>query len=323
MLAEKYFLVNRKDKSLPTYIARTKIHSNVTGGVLCEFGTKHNGILGYVGDLISLVTLTWKSRIIRKSVIINKPKRIFAPLMLKLVGNKIIYDLNDMLDTKSQLGRFYSVKCRILFSIADTVIFESEEYRDYCIENKYIDEKKTAIIEDVVIETNYDPNVKENIIIWIGSPETSEILLKYIDFIKEVQKNYIWILYGISSKVRDCLDKAQIKYSYKQKYDSVDMNKLMEIAKFGFAPMRKEKIDEFRGNFKIKNYLSKGVVPIAQRMRMHERLITNKSNGILFDENTIMVESQNLKSYEKISINSIKTVKKFDRNYLIKKYNQV
>jgi hypothetical protein len=196
---------------------------------------------------------------------------------------KTFIDVNDPLHLHELLGRFSEIKFRIFMAIVDGAIFESLEYQKYCEKWAL---KKYAIIEDTpqfeISLINY--SAREFYVVWFGSPETSNVLLSYIDHLKLFSENgyKVWLL-GAAQDVVEKIKENGVSVKLTEKYDHKILIDIVSSATFSFVPMPNTNLFSLRGNLKAKMSLACGCLTIASKLAMHERLIDNYRNGYLFN----------------------------------------
>ena len=241
---------------------------------------------------------------------IKQDSLILIFLIRKILNIKVIFDLNDPLHLFTYVGE---EKCIKLINFVDYTIFESPEYRDF-LKNKY--SVKSIVIEDTpqfeYIFTNY--SVREKVVVWVGSPVTSNILLEFIPHILELNRNgYKIKLIGASIQVNKTLLNAGISTILIEKYDHNKMVEILSTAKLAFVPMFNENLYLLRGNLKAKISMACGCLVIASNNKMHKRIIRDGENGFLFDSydefyNILKDKLTNTLEVDKIAFNGNKYV---------------
>lgn len=314
------FLVKEGNTNLPTFNARTLKHSRVLeNSEVLVIASKKKWKIKWPGDVLNLLNVIMEKKIIFHKIIINKPKNVLELILLKLFLNEIIVDINDRMDTKEQLGIFNKIKLRLIFNLADKIIFESPEYFEYLSYKKIIsNNKRKIILEDIIENREINYASKKDSVIWIGSQHTSTELLKIKQLLLVLNDKYKIIFLGISNEVMWEMEKIGLKFEYKIDYDLRDISEKCMVSKFGLAPMELRTVNKVRGNLKIKIYMSYGVIPICTKMQMHERLIKEGVNGffIEYNQNNFqkIADIDAIKS-ESMSMKCIKSVAFFNEEY--------
>ncbi len=229
----------------------------------------------------------FKIKFIRKNaaaIYFIKPTSILALIVSRyFFGLKTFIDVNDPLHLHQFLGRFSEIKIRIFMAIVDGVIFESLEYQNYCEKWSL---KNYTLIEDTpqfeISLVNY--SARERYVVWFGSPQTSNVLLSFIDHLKLFSKKgyKVWLL-GAAKDVVEKIKENGISVKLTEKYDHKILIETLSSATFSFVPMPNTNLFSLRGNLKAKLSMACGCLTIASNLPMHERLIDNYRNGYLFN----------------------------------------
>jgi glycosyltransferase involved in cell wall biosynthesis len=220
-----------------------------------------------------------------KIAIMIKPNSPLLILFLRILGVKIILDINDPIHLRLYSGRFGGLKFKAMMMISSFNIFESEEYLHYW-GDKYI--KKSVVIEDTPQhETKYN-NYKErhNRIIWVGSPATSKILLGSQDCFASFYHFGVrdLLLLGADKEVASEISKTtNLRVENIISYNIELMTNELSSSRYAFCPSDDTPFYSLRGNLKAKIMMSHGCITFAKDLAMHKRLIENGYNGFLFE----------------------------------------
>lgn len=234
---------------------------------------------------------------------------------------KTFIDVNDPLHLPEHLGRFSKYKFKLMLMISNGAIFESQEYKNYYEKNI---NKKSILIEDTpqfeISFINY--HQRQPLVIWYGSPETSKVLLEYIQFLKEFSKYGYKILFlGASPELIDQISKNGVNVELIKTYDHKLLVDTVSMAAISFIPMPNTESYALRGNLKAKFSMACGCITIASNLPMHSRLITNDLNGYLFDGfEDFSIILKKINEDLKGNINKIGRVANFE---VISKFNRI
>lgn len=214
--------------------------------------------------------------------LIVKPNSIVIILIIRYILRiHVIVDINDPLHLPEFNGH---LKTLLILKLSNFIIFESPEYRSFWKLKKL---PNSAIIEDTpqheCIYTNYIKRNKD--VIWVGSPETSKVLLDFIPHLTLFNALGFRIkILGGSSSVIHSLICNKIKLVSIDRYDNNTLLDELAISQISFIPMPNIDIFNLRGNLKAKISMGCGCLTIASKNAMHDRLITNHITGIVFED---------------------------------------
>ena len=219
-----------------------------------------------------------------KIAIMIKPDSPLLILFLRILGLKIIVDINDPIHLRLYSGRFGGLKFKAIMMISSFNIFESEEYLHYW-GDKYIN--NSVVIEDTPQHVTKYNNYKErhNRIIWVGSPTTSKILLESSDCFESFYHCGVRdiLLLGADTEVASEIAKiSNLRVQNIISYDIELMRKELSSSRYAFCPSNDSPLYALRGNLKAKIMMSHGCITFAKDIAMHKRLIDNGYNGFLF-----------------------------------------
>lgn len=252
-------------------------------------------ILGYVINLFRFFKYLISLDRRRSTVFIFiKPIYIFPVFVTRLFGFRdISLDINDPYHHPMILG---FAKTFILFILAPKKIFESIEYYNYCSRSKLLKPflNSTAIIEDSPQHTTKaDLSRKEPIVVWFGSPTTSQCLLPYLSILRLWrQQGFTLILMGASSAVSTKIYDAGISHTLVEQYNFEELSEVLIRSQISFVPMPiGDPLFELRGNLKAKLAMSFACCVFAADLAMHRRLILSGHDGILFSTQDELSES--------------------------------
>lgn len=278
-----------------------------------NFQNKLKKKLVYISNLIKVLKKYSK----HKSILyVVKPLSPIEILILRIFINlKVVVDINDPMHLKNFLGNFSKLKFYLIIFFANGVIFESKENHE--IWKKYC-KNKSCVIEDT---PQFLPNdslayvERQKKLLWVGSPETSITLVGASDAIKAFQDaGYLIRLMGASHDVIKKLQTNGILVENTFKYSRDQMVKNMKNCSICFIPMPNEDLFNLRGNLKAKLPMSMGSIVVAQKNKMHKRLITNDFSGYLFENDRdircILHKLEDKKKNNYIRLNAIKHIKK-------------
>ena len=238
------------------------------------------GLYRYFFYLSQLATLKYVKH--KKVVaLINKPPSILLILIIRhMLRIPVIVDINDPIHLPEYYGY---AKTSLILKFSNYIIFESPEYSDYWKKRKI---SLFSVIEDTpqieCIFINYEQRLKQ--VIWVGSPATSQDLLEFIPHFLLFNKFGFNIkLLGASSNVVQILLNSNIDLTPVYTYDSKSLIDELSLSAVAFVPMPNSDKYNFRGNLKAKISMGCGCLTIATANKMHERLISNKQTGYLFN----------------------------------------
>ena len=166
-------------------------------------------------------------------------------------------------------------KTFVLFILTPKKIFESIEYYNYCSRNDLLKPflYRTAIIEDSPQHTTKaDLSRKEPIVVWFGSPTTSECLLPYMSILRLWRTlGFTLILMGASSAVSTKFDIAGISHTLVDQYNFEELSEVLQRSQISFVPMPiGDPLFELRGNLKAKLAMSFACCVFAADLAMLE-----------------------------------------------------
>lgn len=213
-----------------------------------------------------------------------KPNSVLLLLISKYVLSlKTFIDVNDPLHLPEHLGYFSKLKFKLMLMIVNGAVFESQEYKLYCEKNI---SKNSILIEDTpqfeISFINYAQ--RQPVVIWYGSPETSMVLISYLEYIKEFARyGYEICLLGASPEVVHLIGESGVHVKLVEKYDHESLVNQVSAATIAFIPMPNKDSFALRGNLKAKLSMACGCITIASNLSMHSRLIANQVDGYLFD----------------------------------------
>lgn len=201
-------------------------------------------------------------------------------LILRTLGFKNVIDINDPYHLSEFIGK---KNFRLLLRFSDHCIFESIEYLAFC--NGLFAVPPSSVIEDscqreVILPTN----PRNRSVVWVGSPVTSEILLRNLNYLKLfVSFGYSVALWGVSEAVVKALRSSGLVFEYKNQYSFEQLQFVLGQTLFSFIPADEREITQLRGNLKAKISMSFGAIPIAKRIPMHSRLIDDSVDGFTYE----------------------------------------
>lgn len=213
-----------------------------------------------------------------------KPSSILLLLYCRyLLGLKTFIDVNDPLHLPEHLGRFAKIKFYLFLKIANGIVFESPEYQSYCRKFNII----SAVIEDTpqfeISFINYKNREPE--VVWFGSPETSKILLNYLEHLKAFTSyGYKITLLGAQIDIVNAIKDYGVKVNLIESYDHQLLVKTVSEASISFIPMPNTASYNLRGNLKLKLSMACGCIAVASNLPMHSRLVSSGINGYLFND---------------------------------------
>lgn len=212
-----------------------------------------------------------------------KPHSLLILIVARLfLGFKVYIDVNDPLHLSEHLGTFSRFKFWAYMKICTGAVFESEEYADF---NKEFNEK-IKIIEDTpqfeIAYTNY--RLRKEQVVWFGSPEASKDLIKYIELFKKFNVHGVKIvLLGVDSKIISIFKSEKIDFVFFDSYSHSDLINILGESFYSFVPMPNIPLYSLRGNLKVKFAMASGCIVIASDLNMHKRLIENRIDGFIFE----------------------------------------
>ncbi len=219
-----------------------------------------------------------------QGVVVVKPNSCIHVYALRLIfGVRVVVDINDPMHLDLYLGRG---KFKRLLLAANAVIFESEEYSRLI--SRWL-KCEYAVIEDTpqqdtVVSPESFP--RQNVLVWFGSPATSEVLYQQREALKKIQALGVSInLLGLGKEVECALINDGLEFQSVRSYDRDVLVKFCREAKFCIVPSPATDEYKLRGNLKAKIGMAMGCVVIASDLRMHRRLIVDGVNGYLYDSN--------------------------------------
>lgn len=219
----------------------------------------------------------------KKYLYFIKPHSLLILISARLFfGFKVYIDVNDPLHLPEHLGAFSRFKFWAYMKICTGAVFESKEYANF---NNEFNEKIT-IIEDTpqfeVVYTNY--RLRKEQVVWFGSPEASKDLIKYIELFKEFNLYGIRIiLLGADRKIISIFKLEKIDFIFFDSYNHSDLKNILSESFYSFVPMQNSPLYSLRGNLKVKFAMASGCIVIASDLDMHNRLIENRVDGFIFE----------------------------------------
>ena len=212
-----------------------------------------------------------------------KPLSPLLILWLRCMGYKVFSDVNDPIHLPEHLGEHAWLKTYSILRFSNGVIFESPEYRMFWAKCFL---SKSTVIEDTpqftTIFSNYETRLKR--VVWFGSPETSVVLLQFVDTLLVFQSfGYELLLMASGPMVQEKLKQAGLFFRVVDSYSHPELVETLSSSAIAFVPMPDNNPSFLlRGNLKAKFPMACGCVTIASDIPMHKRLIEHKKTGYLF-----------------------------------------
>ncbi len=260
-----------------------------------------------------------KKEIINKNnnsvVYFIKPRSIFLIFVVRfLLRLKIYLDVNDPLHRKEHLGFCSKIRFIHMLKLTHGVVFESDEYRNYCKE--WFRGPVKTIEDTPQFEISFINFAKrKRRVLWFGSPATSKMLTQFVSHFIEINRlGFEILLLGADPAVVEYLRSEGADVNSVPEYSHIDLLTEASDSMFCFVPMVHSEEFELRGNLKAKFGMAAGCITIASDLMMHRRLIVHGTDGFLFSnfqqfqQISRLVLKKNLTDLTKIAHNSNKKI---------------
>jgi hypothetical protein len=239
---------------------------------------------------------------------------IFAVLIYRLIGIKVIYDIDDQPERgKSFLGYLF-----ILF-LSSVITVDNEARKNYW--RKFLFFKKIEVINDVadtidseIISIRSRELINKNNFFWLGHSSNLPSLFAFIEFCKTNTEQYKLTI-SIEEEAIESWKKIYPFITFIPWFESVAFENSIDAA-FMILNHNFDKASKLKSDNKMVLAILAGFVPIVSRTPAYEKLAKGiDADYLLFDELYQIPQIAN--HLKKINISDFhkKTVRYVDLNY--------
>lgn len=212
---------------------------------------------------------------------------LWAEHLFKLLGKKLIFDLDDALfihkQNKTNPFRWNKTgRIEKILGISDLVIAGNDWIRDECIR---IGAKKGVhidVAEEVMELEKRTMGSSENNrlrVLWLGSPTTSKYLKIIEQALQKLQEKINLDIYLVGSDVT-------LQFAFQAKrvdWSLENEKKYLSICDIGLMPLPDEIWSKGKCGGKARTYMAAGLIPIVSNIGYNQTLIKNGARGFLCD----------------------------------------
>jgi glycosyltransferase involved in cell wall biosynthesis len=267
-----------------------KLSKKVFNAVICK-GHFFNFNFGHYGRELEFILKSsfYDVLFVQKSI----SKKIFlCSKLMKLLGKKIIYDLDDPAYQSWQIVDDF-------ISLSDLVLVENQFNKNHCkkINPKMIVEILLGPIDFAHYSKAKRLSGKKEVCIgWIGSAGTSKNIVFIVNALERIGKKFpdkvkFVIIGGTKERVNHEFENIKVEYK-----EWSLKSEISNLSKFdiGLMPLKDGIENRGKGGYKLLQYMSAGLPCIATDVGVNKMLLgAKKERGLLVDSNNNEVQWYN------------------------------
>ena len=210
---------------------------------------------------------------------------LWAERMYKLLGKKLVLDLDDALfiNKKNKNNPFKIDKASRVKSIikrSDLVVAGNSWIRDECLKLG----AKSAVHIDVAEEVRFDRGAraknKSLKALWLGSPTTSKYLKLIEKSLKEVQDKIGLEVNIVGGNPNEVYEFTSNCYAWSKETES----HYLQISDIGLMPLPMENWSKGKCGGKARTYMASGLIPVVSNIGYNQDLIKHNVRGFLCND---------------------------------------
>lgn len=241
---------------------------------------------------------------------------LWAESLFKLLGKKIIFDLDDALfinqnNKNNPLKWDKASRVKRIIKKTDLVIAGNSWIRDEC--SKLGAKKSIHVDVAEVIRFKEEDKKNSSLVkaLWLGSPTTSKYLKLIEQPLSKIQKNK-----GLEINIVG--GDPNIDYEFKSEcipWSKENEEYYLKISDIGLMPLPITDWSKGKCGGKARTYMASGLIPVVSNIGYNQDLIEHKSRGFLCNDSsdwykylTLLIDNYEMhKTIRKVNYNYVET----------------